>query len=70
VTTRRLLISRRIDQALAEGGYDFAWVSGHPARCSTPLAKSVFPTFGRFLLLALLTGMIGGHDPHRRHPDP
>jgi hypothetical protein len=30
--------------------------------------KSVFLTFGRFLLLALVIGMIGGHDHHRRHP--
>jgi transposase len=28
--------------------------------------KSVFPTFGRFLLLALLMGMIRRHDHHRR----
>jgi len=26
----------------------------------------VLPTFGRFLLLALLMGMIRGHDHHRR----
>jgi len=29
----------------------------------------VFPIFGRFLLLGLLSGMIRGHDHHRRHPD-
>jgi hypothetical protein len=27
----------------------------------------VFPTFGWFLLLALLGGMNRGHDSHRRH---
>jgi hypothetical protein len=32
--------------------------------------KSVFSTFGWFLLLALLDGMIRGHDSHRRHPRP
>ena len=30
----------------------------------------MFPTFGRLLLLALFTGMIGGHDHHRRHSRP
>jgi hypothetical protein len=30
----------------------------------------VFPTFGRFLLLALLTGMIRGYDDQRRCPRP
>jgi hypothetical protein len=29
------------------------------------VTKSVFPSFGRFLLLALFMGMIGGYD-HRR----
>src|ERR687897_3292532 len=30
----------------------------------------MFPTFGWFLLLALVSGMIRDHDPHRRHPGP
>jgi transposase len=30
----------------------------------------MFPSFGRFLLLVLLSGMIAGHDHHRRHPGP
>ena len=30
----------------------------------------MFPTFGRFLLLALLMGMIRGHDHHHRRPRP
>jgi transposase len=30
----------------------------------------MFPTFGWFLLLALVSGMIRCHDPHRRHPGP
>jgi hypothetical protein len=30
--------------------------------------KSLFPTFGRFLLLGMVMGTIGGHDHHRRHP--
>ena len=37
---------------------------------SSQTVKSLFPTFGRFLLLALGTGMIGGHDHHRRHLVP
>ena len=32
--------------------------------------KSVFPTFGRLLLLALFMGMIRGHDHYRRDPRP
>jgi hypothetical protein len=28
----------------------------------------MFLTFGQFLPLALLSGMIRGHDCHRRHP--
>jgi hypothetical protein len=32
---------------------------------SEAVDKSLFPTFGRFLLLALGMGMIGGHDHHR-----
>ena len=28
----------------------------------------MFPTFGRFLLLGLLVGMIRGHDHHHRRP--
>jgi hypothetical protein len=30
----------------------------------------VFPTFDRFLLFALLNGMILGHDADRRHSRP
>jgi transposase len=37
-----------------------------PERTST--SKSLFPTFGWFLLLAMVMGMIGGHDHHDRHP--
>jgi hypothetical protein len=37
---------------------------------AAPSAKSAFPTFGRLLLLALFTGMIGGHDHHRRNSRP
>jgi hypothetical protein len=32
--------------------------------------KNVFPTFGWFLLLALLASMIGGYDHHHRDPSP
>jgi hypothetical protein len=30
----------------------------------------LFPTFDRFLLFALINGMILGHDADRRHPRP
>jgi transposase len=30
----------------------------------------VFPSFGRFLLVALISGMIRRHDPERRDPGP
>jgi hypothetical protein len=30
----------------------------------------MFPTFDWFLMLALLMGMIRGHDDDRRHPVP
>ena len=46
--------------------YITAEMQGRPNQ----LTKSVFPTFGWFLLLALLDGMIRGHDSHRRHPRP
>jgi transposase len=39
------------------------WVVGITVG-AVAIAYSVFPTFGQFLLLALLAGMIRGHDHH------
>jgi hypothetical protein len=53
--------------ALAEAGEDVVEVGALKRRRG---AKSVFPTFDWFLLLALFLGMIRGHDHHCRHPRP
>jgi hypothetical protein len=42
----------------------------HTPTGTRTLAKSVFPTFDRFLLFALLNGMILGRDADLRHPHP